>query len=208
MELPCFDGHVLGRVLRRRLALGPSVPGFLFFWSSTFAVAWRSIPSIENHFSRQPEVVHGRPQQHIATGLLVLCSEGFPPLFNQRKHLAIRRRAGGRQSPRGARCLIDRQGPTAPAVIGSHRQIRPRRARIKVERFVAETDFAAMVAKATVPSARNRSRCSFGPLAAVKGNASSLPSSEQFIGCCRKRHGRLFRARQRLDPLHSRKAGD
>ena len=152
-----FRGATFGGLLCLcRLAMGLSVLGFCFLRSTTFVVTGLAVPDGENHFSGQAEVVHSRHQQHVAACLLAVRSEFFPLLFNQREHFAIRRTAGGRQSPRSPRCLIDRRGPTAPAVIGSHRQVRPEPACIKIEGFITETYFAAIVTKAKITAATDR----------------------------------------------------
>ena len=152
-------------------------------------------------------MVHGRSQQHVAARSLSFCSERFSLLLDQRRRFVIRRATSGRRLPSGPRFPIDRCGPTAPAVIGSHRQARPERTCIEVEGSLAKTHLAAVVAKAKTASARDRSRLSFATSAAAERNAPSVPSLDQFIGCCRKCHGRLFQDRQRPDPRHSSKAG-
>lgn len=69
--------------------MDPSVLSFCFLRPPAFAVAGRAVPDVENHLSRQAEVVHGRPQQHVAARPFAFCSERFPLLFNQREHFAI-----------------------------------------------------------------------------------------------------------------------
>jgi hypothetical protein len=152
-----FQAATFGGLFRLcLLAMGRSVLSSCLLRSTTFAVTGCAVPNVENHFPGQAEVVHCRPQQHVTASPLAFCSERLALLFNQREHFAIRRMAGGRQYPRSTRWLIERRRPTAPAVIGSYRQIRPEPACVKVEGSITETYPAAMVTKAEVTAATDR----------------------------------------------------
>jgi hypothetical protein len=119
--------------------MGRSVRGFCLLRSTTFPVTRRAVPDGENHFSGQAEVVHSYLQQLVAARPLAFRSERFPFLFYKREHFAIRRVAGGRHSQGCSGCLINRRAPAAPAVIGSHGQVRPEPACIKVKTAITET---------------------------------------------------------------------
>ena len=131
--------HVLRPIPPLSLVMGRSVRGFCLLRSATFAVTRCAVPDGQNHFSGQAEVIHSYLQQFVATRPLAFRSERFPLLFNQREHFSIRRMAGGRQSPRSSRCPVNGRGPAAPAVIGSHGQVRPEPACIKVKGAITET---------------------------------------------------------------------
>ena len=92
MELPCsgfatFEGFFC-------LAVSLSILGLRFRRSTTFAVAGRTIPDGEDHFSRQAEVLHCHAQQDVAASLHALRPEFLPLLFNQREDFAVGRMVG------------------------------------------------------------------------------------------------------------------
>jgi hypothetical protein len=167
----------------------------------TFAITRHAVPDIESHFSRQAKVAHGRSQQHVAARPLSFCSERLPLFFNERANFAVRGTACGCQRPRGPLRSRGRLGPASLAIVAAHRQVRPERMPIEVEGPIAKTHFPSIVAKAKTSWPEDQSRRLLAPLAAEKRNAPSLPGLQQFIGRCRKRHGRLIEARC---PPHSR----
>ena len=135
--------------------------------------------------------------------MAVLSSTSRPALFRSALSAFCFSSMNARTSPSEGR-RADAKGPEAGCVrvvgSGQHRlqsSLRIDRldqnGSIEVEGPIAETHFPSIVAKAKTSWPKDQSRRLLAPLAAEKSNAPSLPGLQQFIGRCRKGHGRLHR---------------
>jgi hypothetical protein len=194
VELPRFGLHVL------RLALLGSTydrsvrSRFCALRPPTFAITSRVIPDAEGYLSRQAKVTHGRSEKHVATRSFPFCSERVSLLFHEGEHFAVGRTVGDCSRSKARLLLGSRSWPAPFAIVGSNRQVRPERTSIEVEGFVAEAHLSPVVTEASVASRCDRSCRLLAPFAANKPNTPSPPSVQQFVGRCRKGHGRLVHA--------------